>query len=326
MAILLVTGATGCIGSNLAARLAAEGHHVRILRRAASSLRALEGVLVEHCLGDVLDPESLTRAMQGCEIVYHAAALVSHATSRAGEQHTVNVIGTRNVVEACLRAGVRKMVHVSSVAAIGYPREGELATEETPFNWTGRPGYRTSKLLSEKEIATGVDRGLDAVIVNPAVVVGERDVNYRGGQLVRDARRGLLLFYVEGGMNVVYVGDVVNGMIRAAARGRTGERYILGGENLTHKEIFQRTAKLVGARGPLGCLPIPLLKGGAAAIETFCSLLHINPWVTADLVANAGKFNWYSSGKAVSELEYTVTSFDVTILRAYEWYRAHGYL
>ncbi len=326
METVLITGATGSIGSNLAARLAEKGTRIRILRRTESDLRALEGVSVEHAFGDVRDPDSLRRAVRGCTVVYHAAALVTHATRRRQEQYEVNVLGTRNVAEACIREGVRRLVHVSSIAAIGYPREGELATEETPFNWTGREGYKTSKHRSEIEIAAAVERGLDAVIVNPAVVIGERDVNFRGGQLVRDARRGLLFFYVEGGMNVVYVGDVVNGMIQAAARGRTGERYILGGENLTHREIFERTAILVGGRKPLGRLPVPLLKAAAFVIETASSPLGIEPLITSDLVDNAGRFNWFSSDKAVRELGYTITPFDATIFRALEWYRAHHLL
>ncbi len=217
MARILVTGATGCIGSNLAARLLADGHEVRILRRPTSDLRAVADLPVEHSMGDVRDPDSLIRAMEGCDIVYHAAAFVTHAAKDRDEQYQINVIGTRNVVTACRTAGVRRLVHVSSIAAIGFGRPGEPANEETPFTWTGRPGYKTSKYYSELEVAKGIEQGIDAVVVNPSVVVGERDIHFRGGQLIRDARRGLLLFYVDGGMNVVYVGDVVDGMIRAAA-------------------------------------------------------------------------------------------------------------
>lgn len=323
---ILITGGTGCIGSNLAARLVADGHCVRIFHRTSSSLRAIRGLNVEHSTGDLLDPASILRAMQGCNTVYHAAALVTHAARRRQEVHEINVTGTRNVVEACLASGVRRLVHVSSVAAVGYPPDAELATEKTPFNWHGRPGYKLSKHLSETEIAAGIEKGLDAVMVNPSVVVGERDIHFRGGQLLRDAKRGLLLFYIDGGMNIVYVGDVVNGMILAAAKGRKGERYILSGENLTHREIFTRTAGLVGGRAPIGRLPLPVLRQSTRVIEAFCNLLGVDPWVTSDLVDNAGKFNWFSCEKAKRELSYTVTSFDETILAAYRWYRENGFL
>jgi len=323
---ILITGGTGCIGSNLAARLVADGYRIRILRRSTSDLRALAEIDAEHVIGDVRDARSLSSGMQGCDTVFHTAALVTYSTRLREEQYQINVVGTRNVVEACLAAGVRKLVHVSSIAAIGSPSPGQIATEETPFTWKRKPGYKLSKLLAEDEIRSGISRGLDAVIVNPSVVVGERDVHFHGGQLVRDMKRGLIPFYIEGGMNVVYVGDVVKGMIQAAKAGRTGERYILSGENLTHKEIFLRTAALVNGRAPFGRLPIPLLHVGAVAIESFCNLIRVTPWVSADLVENAGRFNWFSCSKAQRELGFSITPFDQAVRAAYSWYRENGYL
>jgi dihydroflavonol-4-reductase len=323
---ILVTGGTGFIGSNLAEKLVERGCNVRILRRENSDLQAISGIEVEHCIGDVRDVESLKKAMQRCDTVFHTAAIVTFERSKAELQREVNVIGTCNVVQACLACGVERLVHTSSIAAIGYPPDGEIATEETPFNWERTWGYKFSKHKAEEEVLNGVARGLDAVMVNPSVIVGERDIHFHGGDIIRRVKKNQVLFYIEGGMNIVYVGDVVNGHIAAAERGRSGERYILAGENLTHKDIFQRTAKIVGGFSPFAKLPLSLLRLGARAIDQGSKLLGIEPIVTPDLVAGAGKFNWFSCEKARRELGYTITSFDETIRRAYDWYVKHGFI
>jgi len=323
---VLVTGGTGFVGSNLSEHLLHLGCDVRILRRENSDLRAINGVDVEHCIGNVGDINSLRNAMRGCDTVFHTAAMVTFSRRRKDEQHDVNVIGTRNVVEACIKCGVDTLVHTSSVAAIGYPEPGQLATEETAFNWGEASGYKRSKLLAEREVLAGVRRGLRAVMVNPSPIVGERDLHLHGGQLVRDMKKGRVLFYIDGGMSIVYVGDVVTGHIHAAERGRTGERYILCGENLTHREIFLRTAKLVGGRPPIAKLPIPLLRLGARAIESTAGILGREPWLSSDLVAGAGRFNWFSCEKARRELDYKITSFDTAILAAYRWYKENDFL
>jgi dihydroflavonol-4-reductase len=325
---ILVTGGTGFVGSNLAEKLVQRGYSVRILRRETSSLVALDDIKadVEHCIGEVRDVESLKRAMKGCDTVFHTAALVTFERARADEQREVNVTGTRNVVEACRVCGVERLVHTSSVAAIGYPPDGELADEETPFNWERTWGYKFSKYKAEEEIRAGVKKGLNAVIVNPSVIVGERDIHFHGGDILRRVIKKQVPFYINGGMNIVYVGDVVGGHIAAAERGRIGERYILCGENLTHEEIFKRTAKHLGVRPPIARLPIPLLRFAASTIEFTSKALGIEPIVTRDLIAGAGRTNWYSSEKAQRELGYTITPFDATLATAYAWYRRNNLL
>ena len=318
---VLVTGGTGFVGANLADQLVRRGCTVKILRRENSDLRAIDGVDVEHCIGDVRDAASVRNAMQGCDRVFHAAALVTFEKTNAAIQYEVNVTGTKNIVEACLENEVETLVHTSSVAAIGYAAPGELATEETPFNWERVLGYKYSKYMAEQEILKGVQQGLDAVIVNPSVIVGERDIHFHGGDLIRRVKKYQVPFYITGGMNVVYVGDVVNGHIAAAEKGRRGERYILAGENLTHKEIFRRTAKIAGGLSPIARLPLPLLRIGAKVIEQTSTLFGIEPIITSALVAGAGKFNWFSCGKATRELGYTITPFIEAIRRAYAWYR-----
>jgi dihydroflavonol-4-reductase len=326
MKSVLITGGTGFIGSNLAAKLVARGISVRILRRPQSDLRAILGVDVKQCQGDLRDFPSLKEAMAGCDTVFHTAALVSFERKRRAEQYDTNVLGTRNVVEACLATGIRRLVHTSSVAAIGNPGEGELATEETEYNGGTSHGYKYSKHLAELEIHEGIRRGLDAVVVNPSVVLGERDIHFHGGQLIRDIRRNRVPLYIDGGMNVVYVGDVAEGHISAALKGRKGERYILCGENLTHREIFVRTAALVGGHAPVAKLPIPLLRLGGKVVETVSTFLGVEPLITSDLTSSAGRLNWYSCAKARSELGYSFTPFDQTVAAAYRWYKEHGLL
>jgi dihydroflavonol-4-reductase len=326
MKTVLITGGTGFIGSNLAAKLVERGITVRILRRPQSDPRAIVGTDVKHCQGDLRDLPSLKEAMKGCDTVFHTAAMVSFERRKREEQYVTNVLGTRNVVEACLATGIRRLVHTSSVAAIGYPEEGQLATEETTYNWGTHYGYKYSKHLAELEIHEGIRRGLDAVIVNPSVVLGERDVHFHGGQLIRDIKKGRVPFYIDGGMNVVYVGDVAEGLISAAQKGKKGERYVVCGENLTHREIFRRTAALVGGRAPIAKLSLSLLRISAKVIESVSAVIGVEPLITSDLISGAGRNNWYSCAKAKRELGYTVTPFDETIVAAYRWYREHGLL
>jgi len=323
---VLVTGGTGFIGSNLAASLVARGCEVRIFRRENSDLRTLRGIAAEHVIGDVRDPASVLRAVEGCDTVFHAAALVTFVRRVRDLQEEVNVSGTRNVVRACLARGVGKLVHTSSIAAIGHPPPGDLATEESPFNWPRVAGYKFSKYQAEQCVLDGVAHGLDAVIVNPTVVIGERDSRFHGGQLVKEAARGRLLFYPDGGMNVAYVGDVVRGHLLAAERGSTGKRYILGGHNMTHKEIFERTARLLRKRPPLARLPAPLVRISGRLVEAVSLAIGIDPPISSDLVAGAGIRNWYSIRRAEDELGYTVSPFDQAILGAYRWYRENGFL
>ncbi len=323
---VLVTGGNGFVGSNLAEELLRRGYSVRILRRESSDLRALQGIDVEHRIGDIRDKVSLAAAMKGCDTVFHTAAMVTFDRKRADEQRQVNVDGTRNVVEACLSLGVERLLHTSSVAAIGMPEKGELATEETPFNAKRDWGYKFSKFKAEEEVSKGVTQGLHAVLVNPSVIVGERDIYFHGGDIIRRVKRWQVPFYIEGGMNVVYVGDVVNGMISACEKGRRGERYILAGTNLTHEEIFKKTASLVGGLSPMAKLPLPALRGAAAVVESVSSFLGVQPMITPDLIAGAGRYNWYSIAKAEHELGYSSTPFETAILQAYAWYRENGLL
>jgi dihydroflavonol-4-reductase len=324
---VLVTGGSGFIGSNLAAALVQHGCSVRILRRPGSDLRALEGINVEHALGDVRDKGSLKAAMTGCDTVFHTAALISYWKQERPLMFDVNIGGTRNIVESCIELGVEKLVHTSSIAAIGFQESGKEADESNTFNWERYDvGYRISKFEAEKEVRHGVERGLHAVIVNPSVVMGERDIHFHGGQLIRDIYRKKIFYYVSGGMNIVYVGDVVRGQILAAQRGRPGERYILSGENLTHKEIISAIAEIVGGIKPLFRLSPAWVRLMAAISERIADGMGRRPWITRELMAGSHLHYYFSCRKAEAELGYTHAPFREAVEKTFAWYRKTGML
>jgi len=326
MRTALVTGGSGCLGSALAIRLHERGIRVRALIRAGSDARVLEGISAEVHRGDICDADALRSAMEGCDAVFHTAAFVTFARKAGEEQHRVNVLGTRAVVRACIDSGVPSLVHTSSVTTIGTPPPRVPADETLAADRSQARGYKLTKILAEDEILQGAGGGLSAVIVNPSVIMGERDARFHAGQLIRDIKKGRVPFYVDGGMNIVYAGDVAEGMIAAAEKGRAGERYILAGENLTHREVFTRTAALIGGRPPLARFPLTLLLKVAGLVESVSEAIGAEPPLTRDLAAIAGRYHWFTAAKAERELGFRATPFDRTILAAYQWYRDNGYL
>jgi dihydroflavonol-4-reductase len=318
----LVTGATGFLGSHIVQALIAKDIHCVALHRAASNKELLHGMDVEWREGDVRDAPTLESAMAGCDTVFHTAAVVSFWGKKREVQFEVNVTGTRNVVNTCLSAGVKKLVHTSSVAALGFRPDGGLIDETTVYNWGPDIGYKYSKHLAEKEILAGVKQGLDAVMVNPSVIVGGGDIAVHGGQLVLDIARGKVPGYTAGGMNVVAVHDVVHGHIAAAEHGQAGERYILGGENLTHKAVFELAAKVSCARAPRINVPIPFVKLFAKTCDLYGAVTGREPMITSELVSGVGANNWYSSDKAERELGYSPGPVEPAFREAYEWYRS----
>jgi dihydroflavonol-4-reductase len=326
MHVVLVTGATGFIGSNLVIALLGRGYSVRALRRPTSNTLALDGINVEYVFGDVNDPRALRAAMDGCDTVFHTAAVVSFWRGRREEQVRVNVEGTRTVVETCLAAGIQRLVHTSSVAALGHRTDGQLIDESAPYDWGTRIAYRYTKHLAEREVLKGVERGLDAVIVNPTVVVGQRDLHFHGGNIIRRVAKKQIPVYVEGGLNVVSVDDVVRGIIAAVERGRTGERYILGSENVTHTEFLEKIARVVETKPPRRRVPSWLTRIAGRAADLLGAIGNFEPPFSSDLTSSVGIFHWYSIAKAQQELWYSPTPVETGIRRAYEWYVANGLL
>jgi len=321
----LVTGATGCVGANVVAALLERGYVVRGMHRRTSRLDALEGLEVERVEGDLFDPSSLMRAMEGCDWVFHAAAVSDYWRTPPEVIYRVNVEGTRNVVEAALRAGVRRLVYTSSVGALGVPVDGRLLDESAIFNLPPhRFPYGHSKHLAEGVVREALARGLDAVIVNPAAVMGPRDVHWIGGSLLWEVRRGTAWFAPPGGTCWAAATDVGRGHVLAAERGRSGERYILGGENLTHREALEVVAEIVGGRSPWLTLPRFLMGPVERVTAVLCRRTRL-PFSPEQVWLSAREI-YCDSSKAVQELGYSQTPFRVAVELAYRWYRERGWL
>lgn len=324
---ILVTGATGFVGSHVVRKLLEAGHSIRVLRRASSSTKMLEGLTVETTVGDVTDRPSVLEAVDGCEAVFHVAGLVSFWRGERERQTAINVGGTRNIVDACLDRKVRRLVHTSSIAAVGYAAEGRLSDETVEYNWWPyRIHYNNTKHLAEEEVKVGLRRGLDAVIVNPAIVFGPGDLNLNAGAMIFQAARGRLVIYPTGGGCVCDVEDVARGHVLALEKGRTGERYILGGDNYTWKELFTLIAEVLGVPPPRRRLPTPALHLFAALAELNGLLTKKEPPITRESARITPVPGYYSSEKAVRELGYSVSPFRETVRKTYEWYLANGYL
>jgi dihydroflavonol-4-reductase len=328
---ILVTGATGFIGARLLARLAVECDSLRILRRAESSLELIKNIRFEDFIGDVTNRDDVMRAVEGCDYVFHVAASVSYWDKLKKEQYDVNVNGTKNIVEACLTHKVKRLIHTSSIVAIGSPSKGGIADEDTEYNFGHyKISYCDTKRLGELEVQKGVRAGLDAVIVNPAAVFGPGDIRRYKGHLY-GGKVWTRLFYVGGGIATVDVDDVVDGHIRAWKKGKVGERYILANENLTFKEIADTIAFALSPQGRgvgdgwfRNRVRIPTaLVFTLAYLATFFSILTRTKPVATVSMAKFTKMNlFFSNEKARRDLGMTFRPFSETIERTFEWLKS----
>lgn len=286
---------------------------------------ALDGLAVQRVVGDVLDPASLQSAMQGVEWVFHAAARAAHWREGKALVETT-VVGTRNVLAAAQAAGVRRVVFTSSLAALGVPKPGELLDENHQFNYPpGRWPYGYAKYLAEQEALAAEANGLDCVIINPASVFGPGDLNLISGALVIELARRRVPATTGGGMNVVHVADVVTGHLAGASRGRSGQRYIIGGENLPHSEIVRRIAAEVGVRPPRFQLPAPAVRLVATTVDFISPLVRL-PY-NGDFFRLSNYRFYCDTSKARRELGLPEPLPSTQAIReAVAWYREHGYL
>jgi len=323
----LVTGGTGFIGANLVDGLTAAGHTARVLRRQSSRLDALDGLIYEDAIGDLLDFDSLVPAMDGCDWVFHVAAVSDYWRQGVKWLYQVNVEGTKNMLRAAQAAGVKRFVYTSSIAALGVPPVGKVADETDNFNVSPRRfPYGYSKHLAEQEVQKAVRGGLEAVIVNPAVTIGPRDLNKISGSILIEVKRGLVRFYLPGGTNYVAVEDVVAGQIAAAERGRPGERYILGCENLPHWRVIDTIVQVTGAPRPLFTFPRWAIEPTALAVTVARRFLGNRVPANADQVRMAGAEIYFRPDKAVQELGLPQTPFRTAVERAYRWFKENDYL
>lgn len=324
----LVTGATGFVGSHVARLLADQGAELRLLVRPTSLTANLEGIAGERVTGDLREPETLRRAMAGCEAVFHVAADYRLWTREPQEMYRSNVEGTRNIIQVAQGAGVRRVIYTSSVATMGFTSNGHLADENSPVALGDMIGhYKKSKFQAEQVALEAGQAGVDVVVVNPTTPVGERDIKPTPtGRIVVDFLKRKFPAYVDTGLNVVDVAEVARGHVAAFEKGRRGERYILGGENLTLKQILDRLAAITGLPSPRLKLPYAVaMASGVVDTAVTGLLLRREPRVTVDAVRMGRKKMFVSSAKAERELGWKIVAVDDALRRAVDWFRSHGY-
>jgi len=325
----LVTGATGFVGAAVARGLERAGWEVRVLVRSGSDRSNLRPLAVEVAEGDLADSSSLERALETCAGLFHVAADYRLGARDPAQLYRTNVEGTRNILNAARTVGVPRIVYTSSVATIGIPPDGSPGEERTPVDLSHMIGhYKRSKYLAE-EVARDAARtmGMSVVIVNPSTPVGPGDIRPTPtGQLVLDAASGRMPAYVDTGLNIVHVDDVAAGHLLAFERGKAGERYILGGEDMTLQTILAQIARLVGRTPPRIRLPYAAVLPVAYLAEAFAKVSGRSGRVTLEGVRMSRKRMFFSSGKAVAELGYRwrppVDAFEDAV----RWFRERGLL
>ena len=325
---VLVTGATGFVGGNLARELWHRGYDVRALARPGSNTLTTEGTGIRRVEGDILDRDSLDSAMRGCQAVFHCAAAYTFWSRAPEGVRRANVEGTVNVLERAAAAGAERVVYTSTVSTIGIPGDGSLADEWTPLTPQALHGhYKQSKFEAEQQALRLAGQGIPVVVVNPTAPVGPWDVKPTPtGKIILDFLRRKIPAYLATGMNLVDVADVSAGHILALERGQDGERYILGNRNVTLKEMFAMLSNITGLSGPRVRLPYWLVVGvGYAEQAVSAGLLRREPLIPVEGVVASKKPAWVSSQRAITELGLPQSPVERALERAVEWFAANGY-
>jgi dihydroflavonol-4-reductase len=323
-----VTGGTGFVGSAVIRKLLADGYAVRALVRTGANTRMLDGLPVERVSGDLSDVSTLQKAMTGCEWVFHVAALYAYWGYTWDDFYQSNVEGTRRVLEAASRSGVQRIVYTSSIASLGIPSDGTPGTEDTPVTLKDMlSDYKRSKFLAEEVVREFVAKGLPVVTVNPAAPVGVGDHKpTQTGKMIVDFLNGKMPAYVDTGLTIVDVDDVAEGHMLAMKKGKIGERYILGGENLSLKQVLDLLSEVSGRPEVRARIPRAVALGWAY-LDTGLARLnpkHI-PAATPDAVRVSSKKEYFSSAKAIRDLGYSFIPARDALQKAVEWYRTNGY-
>ena len=368
-----VTGATGFLGSHVARVLAEQGAELRLLVRPTSDLRNIDGLNADRMVGDLRDAASIEKALSGCDVVFHVAADYRLWVRDPDQMYRSNVEGTRSLLEAARKQGVRRVVYTSSVATMGFtsnhaaellhpvkpkpglpgapvrsagrpgaavptrsgtgeaarPHTSTVADEESPVSLADMIGhYKRSKFMAEQVAIEAARSGVDVVVVNPATPIGERDIKPTPtGRIVVDFLKRKFPAYVETGLNLVDATECARGHVQALEKGRSGERYILGGENLTLKQILDRLGAITGLPSPTVKLPyIFALAAGVVDEMVTGRVLGREPRVTIDAVRMGRKMMFVSSAKAERELGWRTVPVDGALRRSVEWFRGNGYV
>jgi dihydroflavonol-4-reductase len=323
-----VTGATGFLGSHVARQLLAKGADLRLLIRSTSRLDNIADIAAERVTGDLRDLDSLKKGMGGCEFVFHVAADYRLWSRNGQDLYDSNVEGTRNILQAARDSGVRRVIYTSSVATMGFGNNGRLTDEKSPVTLSNMIGdYKRSKFLAEQLVIEAGRSGQNVVMVNPTTPVGERDIKPTpSGQIVVDFLRRKFPAYVDTGLNLVDVIDCADGHLLAMEHAHPGERYILGGENLTLKQILDKLGALTGLPSPKIRLPYAVaLATGVVDTIVVGKMFKREPRVTIDAVRMGRKKMFVTSAKAERELGWNPRPVDGALQRAVEWFQANGY-
>lgn len=330
---LAITGATGLLGGNLAAVAAATGHQLIATRRGSSKTDHLDKLGIEWREAGLSDVPALTKAFEGCDAVFHCAAAVSIQFKITPWIVEANVDGTRNVLEAVKRAGVKRLVHCSTVGAVGLSVDGQPSDETATWNMPDfglGDAYVTTKRQAEELVrasAADTANGVDAVIVNPTYMIGPLDIKPSSGKLVRDLMRGKVPGYPDGKNNFVDVRDVARGMLAAYEKGRRGERYILGGQNLSYKTFMDLVSQVAGAKTVKHRIPTWLAKIVGWGGDFKAMVTKKEPLLNTATIrwADSPRFI-FKSDKAIRELGYTTSPLENAIQDCVSWFRDQGML
>ncbi len=323
MTTALVTGASGFLGWHVARLLLDRGYRVRALCRPSSQLRELA---VDKIIGDLRDLSSITRAVSGCQLVFHVAADYRLWAKNSSELYDSNVEGTKNVLAASERAGVERVVYTSTVGCIGMP-QGQNGNEDTPVSIDDMSGhYKRSKWLAEQVALEKAKEGLPVVIVNPTAPVGDHDWKPTPtGKIILDFLNNRLPAYVDTGLNLVDVRDTALGHLQAAERGVAGERYVLGCENLTLRDILSKLGKITGKPAPETQIPYALAYMAGLVSTQFANLTGKEPRVPLEGVKMARKKMFVTHAKAARELDFKPGPVDAALNRAVQWFQSNRY-
>ena len=324
----LVTGATGFIGSHIAKKLVDRGERVKVLLRKSSQTKNIDDIDVERVYGDVLDVDSINEALKDCDTLYHTAGVASFRKEDYQKMEDINMQGTANVMNAALEAGVKKVVHTSSIAAIGTDLQGGIANEDTKYELD----YLGVKYLDTKRGAENValnmsEKGLPVVVVNPATVIGTGDIYLSSTAFILWFYKKKYPGYMDGTLNMVDVENVADGHILAAEKGRVGERYILGNANFTLLELFDLLQELTGVPRPKMKIPYFMALASGYFVERILGMSFPN-YSTMDVDSvKLSKFRWhFDSSKAISELGYAPGDIKQSIRDTLQWFKENGHL
>jgi dihydroflavonol-4-reductase len=329
MAKTLVTGAAGFIGSHVVLELLKQNREVRALILPGENTKNLDGLDIERFEGDVCDPDSMKKAMQGCNRLFHLAAIYALWLPNRRKMYDVNVTGSQNVLWAACKAGVERVVYTSSVAALGVEPGEQPANENTEFNQiTKANDYIFSKYLSDRDAKAFAREGLPLTVVNPAFPFGARDiVPTPTGQILLDVVNGKTPGYFDAGFSIVDVEDVARGHILAEEKGRVGESYLMANQNVTFKEFFEMIMRVTGVKVKLRKIPVSVAIGLGYVLEYWSNRWsHRPPLLSAKALRYARQYLYFDNSKARNELGLEFTPVESSIRRAVEWFGENGYI